>query len=611
MFTLLRDLGVHVKEAEGVSELEQLSEPMGEEYVHGLTICFDRSGGFKGVYRTEGQEGIIYKFGSPRGNDYTLVSKTSPKIENVVPRLNRNAQKIVDWGEADDDTINLIEACLETAEEDEEAIIEEVLEAYPEDASRDQRVFAYWALIDDGDIRPFCETETLEEYLAAAVFESYAERSSANVEMMDPAGTCAVCGTSETTVYGNFSDIACYNIDKQGFITGGFSYAQTTDNFPVCRSCILAVRGGLEYVEEHLDSYMAGLNYWLLPEARDDDVYKALLRAIEDRERQSLGQEAASLTGREEAVLDYISDVLEDEGGHDPATLNLFFYESSRGAWRIVGEMRRVLPSRVKQLMDTKEDLESLSDLHLSEADAGGGYRFNIPKLRPFCGSLESQDDRKLIRYLEAIFQGEPVRESTLVSDLVRGILDAHKDALGKGGVGGARYTVRDAWATYLFLDRIGSIDHKQEGDAVTTFQEDNAYTRYIDDNDEFFRDSQRTVAFLTGCYVGQVMYAQYLENPDRGSQPFAKKFVGRKLDRDRLEKLYNEGKEKLTHYEREGLVRDLDPVLADAWVQVGNGWTLSPEKTTLAFNLGWTLSRKLAVPDEDDEETVAPEAAT
>lgn len=594
MFTLLRELGEHVRERDGLTELDQLSQEMGEEYTVGLAICFDDDGTFQGVRLTEGQDDIVYKFGNPRGNDYTLVSKTSATTENVVPRLTRNASKIVDWGDEDDDTISLIERCHATAEEREDELVEAVLDAYPEDASSDKRVFAYWAVETDGRIEPLCQTGTVEEFLADAVLDSYAERSSASVRMQDESATCSVCGDEDVAVYGNFSDITCYNVDKQGFITGGFSYGQTTNNFPVCRSCILAVRGGKEYVEEHLDFYAAGLNYWLLPEATDDTVYETLVERIEDTHRQSLGSAAESLVADERNLLRYIGQELGDEEAHKRAWLNFFFYESSNAAWRIAGEMRRVLPSRIQKLYEAKQALEDDPRFRLSEE--GGDYVFDLRRFQPFCGAFDSQDDRKLIRYLEAMFQEDPVNERTLVNDLVGGILDAHKDALGQGGVDQARYRVRDAWAIHRFLDEVGSLSRSDRGDPVTIeFDEDNSYTEYIDEHAGFFSGPEKTAAFLTGCYIGQVLYAQYKENPSRDTQPFAKKFAGQKVDRERLQYLFNEGKEKLTHYEMQSLVHDLEPVLAEAWANTGEGWTLSDEETTFAFNLGWTMAQKLA----------------
>lgn len=610
MFTLLRDLGTHLSRTEGISELGQISEPLGDNYVYGLAICFDRDGEFRGVRLTEGQDGIIYKFGNPRGNDYTLVSKTSATTENVVPRLKRNASKILGWADEDDERVALIERCHATVEDQEDEIVEAVLKRYPEDASADKSVFAYWALVEEDALEPLCQMQPVKDFLAYAVFNSYAERAAANVRMLDEGGTCSICGDTAIPVYGNFSEIACYNIDKPGFITGGFSYAQTTDNFPVCRSCILAVRGGKEFVEDKLDFYMAGLNYWLLPDAHDEDVYRVLLESIKDTNRQTLGKQARSITADEEEILGYISDVLVDEKGHEPVTLNFFFYESSQGAWRIIGEMRRVLPSRIQELYGAKSKVEDRPDAILSGKEADDGYHFHLPRLRPFCGSFDSQDDRKLIRYLEAIFQGDAIRESTVVSDLVGGILSAHKDAVDSGNAGRARYTIRDAWATYLFLDSIDAIRNHDEGESMTIdYEDDNGYTQYIEANQAFFDDPQRTAAFLTGCYTGQVMYAQYQENPNRDTQPFAKKFIGRKLDRERLERLYDEGKDKLNQYEKTYLVRDLEPILAHTWVKAGEGWDLSKEHTTFAFNLGWTLSRQLAT-SEATSETEEPEAA-
>lgn len=612
MFRLLRRLGEHVRRRDGRSELDQLAEDMGSDYKIGLAICFNPEGEFLDVELTQWTDDQpLYRFGNPRGNDYTLVSKTSSTTENVVPRLTRNAEKVVDWGTAEDATIQLLERCHATAEERDDEIVEAVLDKYPKDASRDKRVFAYWTVLDGDERHPFYETETVRNFLAEAVLDSYADRAAANVRMHEEEGVCSVCGDEDVPVYGNFSDITCYNVDKPGFITGGFDYGQTTRNFPICRSCILDVRGGKAYVEQHLDLYGAGLNYWLLPDAEDDRIYQELLDRIEDQPRQTLGREARNIMSSEDTILDVISYVLKDEDSHAPVTLNFIFYEASNAAWRIAGEIRRVLPSRVTELFEAKEWLETQADLPTFSSNEDE-YQFSLARLQPFCGSFDSQDDRKLLRYLEAIFQGDSLRYRTLIGDLVQGILDAQKEALGEGGIASAQYRVRDAWAIHLFLDRIDAIQHPDRGDDMTIdFDEDTSYTRYIEGHEEFFQSPEKIAAFLTGCYVGQVMYAQYLENKDRDTQPFAKKFTGRKIDRSHLMRLHNEGRDKLTQYERGYLVQNLEPVFAEAWTRTGENWSIDDEEATFAFNIGWTLARNLATREEDDTETEPKQEAS
>lgn len=601
VFELLRKLGHHLREVRGNEELDQIADEIGEDYKSGLAICFDEDGSYEEVRLTKREGNVLYKYGSPRGNDYTLVSRTSGTTENVVPRLKRNAKKIIDWAtDREDLSIDLLERCLGSAKAMEEQIQNDILETYPPDAGASNRVYAYWAVLRENAPAPFWKTDLVKQYLADQALEDYARRSSTKKRMLDEDGSCSVCGESSVTVYGNFSEVATYNIDKPGLITGGFDYAQTPNNFPVCRSCILDVLGGKTFAESDLDFYVGGLDYWLLPDASNPQVYKKLLEDLESADtRQSLGTKGETLTNREDEILGWISHNTPDGEGEGQVTLNLFFYESSQASWRIISEVRRVLPSRVNDLYKFKEQIEDDGILVLTEREAESGYHFTLRTLQQFTDDPRNDDvNREFLRYVEALFKEETLDRDHVLRGIARSLLDAQKQSVNEGSLWPIRYRARDAWVTYRFLQKADAIP---EDDSMTDPPEGNSgYATFMNENPGFFGDPERRASFLTGCFVGSVMYAQQQE---RDSQPFVKKFIGRKLDRDRLRYLYNEGKEKLTHYDKRGLVHKLDDILAESWVEVGSDWSLSEEETTFAFNLGWTLNSQLATLDDTEED--------
>lgn len=49
-------------------------------------------------------------------------------------------------------------------------------------------------------------------------------------------------------MYGNFSVVACYNLDKQGSIAGGFAEQGAHRNLPVCGDCALALAAASGFV---------------------------------------------------------------------------------------------------------------------------------------------------------------------------------------------------------------------------------------------------------------------------------------------------------------------------------------------------------------------------
>lgn len=599
MFELLRKLGSHLREIEGTSELQQLADHIGDDYHYGLAICFDRKGAYHGIRLTEGTDNILYKFGSPRGNDYTLVSRTSGNTENVVPRLRRNAEKILEWAQAHKKNAESLSWCHNSAEAQEETIQHDLVDTYPDDADASKRVFAYWAILDGDSPTGFYETPVVREYLEAQALEDYALRSSTKKRMAGQ-GTCAVCGTSDSDVYGNFSEIATYNIDKPGFIAGGFDYAQTVNNLPVCTTCILDLLGGKTYAENNLDFYLGGLRYWALPDSTDPDAYRFLLDdLVRTENRQTLGHGSKNIAASEYDIHGIVANRAEDGKTQDPVTLSLFFYESSQASWRIISEVRRILPSRISNLYDAKEAIEGMVELQLSKRDRENGFTFDLRTVRPFTDHpRNSEINREFLRYIEALFNAEELNRHRVLRGICRSILDAHKDAAREGAPWPVFYRTRDAWATYQFLLMTDTIS--KEETMTQPLQGTDGYTSFMNEHPEFFGRPERRAAFLTGCYVGSVLYAQ---RKARGSEPFVKKFLGQKLDKDRLMRLYNEGKEKLVHYEGGGLVHKLEPLIAETWVDAQPNWALDDEETTFAFNLGWTLNQKLATDNRSMED--------
>lgn len=112
-------------------------------------------------------------------------------------------------------------------------------------------------------------------------------------------------------------------------------------------------------------------------------------------------------------------------------------------------------------------------------------------------------------------------------------------------------------------------------------------YGRFVEMHNDFFDAQEKVAAFLTGCYVSKVLFAQ---GQNLGNAPFYKKLRGMKLDRKRLQALYPEARNKIQQYDAFGLVHELDPLLASAWVGCGNDWKITDDEATLSFTIGLSL---------------------
>jgi len=104
----------------------------------------------------------------------------------------------------------------------------------------------------------------------------------------------------------------------------------------------------------------------------------------------------------------------------------------------------------------------------------------------------------------------------------------------------------------------------------------------------------------MHSSHTGKFLYAQ---GQDLGNSPFYKKLRGMKLDRKRLQELYPEARNKIQQYDAFGLVKELDPLLASAWVECGNNWKITDDEATLSFTIGLSLDYNINRTDKEQQQ--------
>jgi len=591
VFSLLRDIGEYIS-GSSTSIIEQISEPVGSDYVYGIALCFNSKGEYKGVRITKGSDNVIYKKGPSNGTDFTLVSRLGPSgISKTVKRIRKNAENVSQYFKGTEFGEYVIN-CLDSIDSQFLEIIDEIEEIMPQDIGQDRRVFFYWAKFNGEMIEGFYLLPEIQNYFVNTQMERYGMKKESKVPIETNNAICSVCGSLSEKVYGNFTEIACYNLDKIGVITGGFDYANASNNFPICQHCILFVLSGKKFTDKNLSFSLAGYPYWLLPQTTDPKLLEIITKAIEkSHSRQSLGKELDTITAKDDDILDLIVEISDSK---DVAlSLNFIFYDANLGSWRIKSEIREVLPSRIKELFIIKRKIQKYMDekkyFPLSKKDRERGYYFTLKTIHPFCGDSDKRSEQKFLNYIEVIFKGKKLHEKEVLMDLSKGIIDAQKKDL-KNASKYSIFRVRDAWATYIFLSKINSLD-KEGVEYMPENKSMDVYSEYMNDNPDFFSDIYRRTAFLVGCYVNSVLYIQQSK---RNSRPFEKKFLGRKLNGKILSNLYVDGRTKLAQYNSLGIVNKLDSILADSWVSCGDKWEITDEETTFAFSLGLSLGHKL-----------------
>ena len=567
------------------TRVKLLNEGLEPSYYYGLAVCFDKVGQYKNIIITEGSKNVIYIKGAPNGFDPLAVSKYAGSPKKVTQRLRKCLETFNQSPQAEpiqDQIDNILDGYndLQIAEDIENEIEKlDTREKYP---------FVYLSWLEGTKSVPFYQNKYFKQFAISEVLSRYGRVQKQKLPLETENQVCAVCGKLADRVYGNFSLISCYNLDKRGLITGGMDHSAATRNFPVCDCCMLAVSKGWNFVNSNLQFNLAGEPYLLLPQIHKPKLRKYVIEELEKRVRGiSLKKDALkTITNSEDEILGAIADIAGDK---DEIILSMIFFQKKNAAWRITAEIPTVLPSRIKEIYCIKNQIDSD---HLFGKNQT--YGFTLKTLRQFTGTRTDKSSQKqFLTYVDQIFAGRTnkIAREVFFRDAVSVILTSYKREPDK-----AIFTVRDAWAAYRFLSRLDILTPPKGG--VTMVESDNVYGKFLAMHDEFFDCQEKAVAFLTGCYVSIVTSAQY-QNLDKRT-PFLKKVQGVKMDRRKLQQIYPEAQTKLRQYNSFGLVaQTLDPQLAEAWIRCGEEWTISDEEATFSFTLGMSLAGKIRETDK------------
>ena len=570
---------------------ELLNQGMPENYERGFAICFDLRGNYVGIktinsHKGISERGVVYLPG-PSNNSPPLIpcTRLSAKMETKISYLFKCTRDIsqaddlpefwkiwlaeVDWNNKE-----LIKnIALEIAKRAYEAVVGEKLPS-----GKIRSGYTFPACYENGQIKPVFELAAAKKLMvgkAEAIWRNHGVRE----------GICSVCGGSGE-VFGNFARLKCYSLDKPGMITGGFNTALAHRNFPVCTSCAYRLSFAIHYVRDRLTASMAGQPYMILPFSSSDPELKKLIKEeLELRpNRFSISRQCDLIAGHESEFLSYI----HEEKLKDQLAFALIFFKESNAEWKIMAEVQQVLPSRMRELQQARKKVAGESVLMISGDRGKRPFSISANSFRLFAGAGSNKaSDRIICQWLTAVFEGLRIERESFLKHIVDRLLAVERQEASK-----LFYYTSQAWGLYLFARYINFIPKGEE--CMNREYPDSPFGKYMSEHAEFFSRPEIIASFLTGCYVNTVCSVQKEERNSKKA-PFAKKFLGRLLSRNHLKRLYREGHDKLSQYDKLGYVAtDLDPDLAQAWVQCGDTWQISDEEATFAFTVGYSLAFRI-----------------
>ncbi|MBE0429351.1 MAG: CRISPR-associated protein [Thermoleophilia bacterium] len=598
MFQQLYELGQILPEVE---PWEHFNEGMPDNYDRGLAICFDPRGKYIGIRTRLGNADVVYRSGPPNGFDFTPCSKLT-KPSRTVKRLHRAIGNLVEAQYLEEWQKKWLVKVINEYESKQEEIgnkVEQQVAAAGID--KDHRGYLFIASFEDGMISPIYNWETVKHWMATTTLESFARHKKQTTAAEGK--TCSICGHIDRRVYGNFSILACYNLDKLGTIAGGFSKSSSAKNFPVCEECAPGLSYSILYARKELAGYSAGQQYFILPFSSIPEHRKILRREFAaNPQRLSIGG-SGDLFAQENEILAYFDELAQGNLRY-AVGFSLIFFREENASWRIQAEVNEILPSRIGEIHEAISLIEQDELLFSINDKESKPMRLSTNNLRSFAEKKERAGN-KIRSWLVALFSGEHVDRNNFLHDVVSRIL-----AVSKSTPKFFPHTVRQAWGIYQFAILTGLIERMEE--RMNLAIPKSSYGEFVNNHKDFFYSPELITSFLTGCYASVVCSVQRKErNVD--SAPFAKKFLGRLMDRDRLMRIYRDGHDKLGVYNSLGLVaKDLDPDLADSWINAGSpqDWQATKDELSFAFVLGYSLQwrihhAKSKLPEPIEEETI------
>ncbi len=607
MFQRLYELGNFLG-ADLLQEWELLNHGMEEHYDRGFAICFDTEGIYTGIKTISSNlgvsgQGVVYLPGlgakSPPLSPCTLLSgKMDAKIHNLfqctedVGQEKKIAESMRSWFQAinwqDKDLQKRV--VVDLADKAVEAGVGQKWE----DNKRIRSGYCFPALKNQDMIKPVYMEEAAKELMVTKAVRAWSTYKKKEIQRR---GVCSICGREEV-VFGNFSELKCYNLDKPGMITGGFLLPKADINFPVCKHCALTMSYAINYAQNNLQAQMAGQDYLVLPYcSAGGEIMKFIKEELEARpSRFSISSQCDPLVNFDEELLQF----MQEEKLKEQLAFALIFFKKQNKEWKILSEVQQVLPGRLRAVQRARN--KAMTDQMLIHSGKDGqAVSISGQTLSIFAAGSGARSSGRIVRqWLATVFGGGKIDKKVLFHSTCKKILVEQRQ-----NPQALNFFAAQAWGLYLFFHFLDLFP--QGGKPMASKFPDSPMGRYMEKHSEFFRRSEMIVAFLTGSYVSTVVSVQAdKRNMKLSKAPFVKKFIGRLLNQKHFRRLFREGHDKLAQYEALGIVvkNRLETDLAQAWVECGDKWRISDDEATFAFTLGYSLAWRITVEDKTEEDS-------
>ncbi|MBN1349944.1 TIGR02556 family CRISPR-associated protein, partial [candidate division KSB1 bacterium] len=537
---------------------------------------------------------LLYKKGAPNGADFTPTTKIVDLEKKTFDK------KIIRWFEQNKENPvlsqseqKMITGLFEEIKINREKIIQQTLEKINIINDSSGQALTIGFEMTPGKIEFLNHFDLFQKFLTEEAVADFKYSKTNKAYSFSADTLCSVCNNRQPEVFGFFTDLKFYNVDKQGMITGGFQYEDAWKNYPVCLDCALNVRNGYDYLRTHFDFLFYGLHYLFIPRVSNPRIYDDIITVLTNYRHQTFKTEHVNLiTNDEQELFSYIKD--------EKASLSfdLFFYEMpQKSVLRILLLVQDVLPSRISQLFKIKKYLDQI--VFFRSARNKENERlcfFNFGVLRNFFpnSNMEGNFDKHFLELTNKIFKNKPI-------DLLF-VRQKVMSKIQKRFVNDESFWL-DTLKGFMLLLFLNQLKNKEIEMDSAFFQDFQIQTRdememkvrkFFEHFKNFFETPAHQAIFLLGV-LSQFLLS--IQKQERNATPFRTKLKGLKMTAFDLSVLLPEIIEKLEQYDK-NYYRPQEELVSKLLLEAGNykTWRLPIDEMNFVFVLGMNLSNYFKV---------------
>ncbi len=553
---------------------------------------------------------LLYKRGSSRGSDKTPTCKIAKSIKGTLQ------QKVINWFESNCNKSFLSDeqqAFLKGIGEELNSKKEEILELMEEKTKlldKKEGVAISVVFLEDNQQKFIGDYDFFSKFITEESKESYKYSKTFKKFSFSENKTCSVCNSQRDEVFGFFTSLAFYTVDKQGMVTGGFEQDKCWKNYPVCLDCALNIEMGTQLIEKRLLFNFYGLRYYLIPklihQQGQDDIISDIFDFLKSPRFKDSDSER--IMGEEGDVL----SALKEEKNNIALDL-LFFEKPQKGVFRITSLIQNVLPSRLKQLYEAKAKVENLLIFKDQLSKEGKElFRFNFGVLREFfpTSKIEGNNDKYFLELTQKIFSGSKIDYQFIIHHIVHQIRRRFVQNQPFS------YQTKRGFLLLLFLSELELFGNKSKRSKMnikflnsfvidSKDQMEEKVGEFFDAFSDFFYEKEhisnsRCTIFLIGVLT---QFLLNFQQHDRKATPFRNRLKGLKMDARDIVTLLPSINDKFAQYDKSYVYNSLDKLIAGYAMSAGKyqDWNLPIDEMNTIFLFGMNLSQYFKINKKEE----------